>query len=136
LVIVTGASAQDDWKPVINPQIAPILGQVQAEYLVGRPLPVLQKRLRELGSAHRPHCGGVLRTVYAATDVAQGRGVVGRRMLSYEGTGTTIDEDVTCFALCAPCLQQHYPFLARKRGCLRTRPTRSIREVDTRPDWC
>jgi signal transduction histidine kinase len=114
LVIVTGASAQDDWKPVINPQIAPILGQVQAEYLVGLPPPVLQKRLRELGSDsvvltmgfHRDREGRFYllgdaidlivaassAPVYSATDVAQGRGVVGGRMLSYEGTGRQYGE--------------------------------------------
>jgi hypothetical protein len=50
LVIVQGASIQDDWESVISPQIAPILGHVQAEYLIGLPPATLQKRLRELGS--------------------------------------------------------------------------------------
>jgi signal transduction histidine kinase len=109
LVIVTGASKQDDWESVINPQIAPILGHVQAEYLVGLPLPVLQKRLRELGSDsvvltmgfHRDRDGRVYVSgdtvalivaassapVYAAADLGLGGGLVGGRMLSYEGTG-------------------------------------------------
>jgi signal transduction histidine kinase len=109
LVIVTGASKQDDWEPVISPQIAPILGHVHAEYLIGLPLPVLQKRLRELGSDsvvltmgfHRDRDGRLYvlgdtiapivaassAPVYAAADLAPGSGVVGGRMLSYEGTG-------------------------------------------------
>jgi signal transduction histidine kinase len=109
LVIVTGASRQDDWKSVISPQIAPILGHVQAEYLVGLPLPALQKRLRDLGSDsvvltmgfHRDRDGRFYvpgdaialivaassAPVYAAADLALGSGVVGGRMLSYEGTG-------------------------------------------------
>ncbi len=109
LVIVTGASKQDDWEPVINPQIAPILGDVHAEYLVGLPLPELQKRLRELGTDsvvltmgfHRDRDGRLYvlgdtlapivdassAPVYAAADLALGSGVVGGRMLSYEGTG-------------------------------------------------
>jgi signal transduction histidine kinase len=109
LVIVTGASIQDDWESVINPQIAPILGHVKAEYLIGLPLPALQKRLRELGSDsivltmgfHRDRDGRFYTLgesialivsassvpVYTATDIAQGRGVVGGHMLSYEGTG-------------------------------------------------
>jgi signal transduction histidine kinase len=109
LLIVTGASKQDDWEPVITPQIAPILGHVQAEYLVGLPLPALQKRLRELGSDsvvltmgfHRDRDGRLYvlgdtlapiassssAPVYAAADLALGSGVVGGRMLSYEGTG-------------------------------------------------
>ena len=109
LVIVTGASKQDDWEPVISPQIAPILGDVHAEYLVGLPLPELQKRLRELGSDsvvltmgfHRDRDGRLYvlgdtlapivaassAPVYAAADLALGSGVVGGRMLSYEGTG-------------------------------------------------
>jgi signal transduction histidine kinase len=109
LVIVQGASIQDDWESVINPQIAPILGHVQAEYLVGLPPPVLQKRLRELGSDsvvltmgfHRDRDGRFYvpgdaialivaassAPVYSAADVALGSGVVGGRMLSYAGTG-------------------------------------------------
>jgi signal transduction histidine kinase len=109
LVIVTGASIQDDWKSVINPQIAPILGHVQTEYLIGLPLPALQKRLRELGSDsvvltmgfHRDRDGRFYvpgdaialivaassAPVYSAAGVALGSGVVGGRMLSYEGTG-------------------------------------------------
>jgi signal transduction histidine kinase len=109
LVIVQGASIQDDWESVINPQIAPILGHVQAEYLIGLPPPMLQKRLRELGSDsvvltmgfHRDRNGGFYvpsdaidlivaassAPVYSAADVALGSGVVGGRMLSYEGTG-------------------------------------------------
>ena len=48
---MTGTSIEDArLKPVLRPEIAPILGNVQAEYLVGLPLPALQKRLRELGS--------------------------------------------------------------------------------------
>ena len=77
---------------MLRPEIAPILGNVQAEYLVGLPLPALQKRLRELGSDSvvltmrlfpgrrrtylcaarccRARCGGVLRTgVYACRDI-------------------------------------------------------------------
>ena len=109
LVIVTGASKQDDWEPVITPQIAPILGRVHAEYLVGLPLPALQERLRALGSDsvvltmgfHRDRDGRLYvlgdtfapiaasssAPVYAAADLALGSGVVGGRMLSYEGTG-------------------------------------------------
>jgi C4-dicarboxylate-specific signal transduction histidine kinase len=109
LVIVTGASIQDDWESVITPQIAPILGHVQSEYLIGLPLPALQKRLRELGSEsvvltmgfHRDRDGRFYvlgdsialivaassAPVYTASDLALGSGVVGGRMLSYEGTG-------------------------------------------------
>ena len=109
LVIVQGASIQDDWESVITPQIAPILGHVQVEYLVGLPPPTLQKRLRELGrdsvvltmGFHRDRDGGFYvpgnaialivaassAPVYSAADVALGSGVVGGRMLSYEGTG-------------------------------------------------
>jgi signal transduction histidine kinase len=109
LVIVTGASKQDDWEPVIGPQIAPILGHVHAEYLVGLPLGALQKRLRELGSDsvvltmgfHRdrdgrlyvlgdtlvPIVAAASAPVYTAAGFALGSGVVGGRMLSYEGTG-------------------------------------------------
>jgi C4-dicarboxylate-specific signal transduction histidine kinase len=109
LVIVTGASLQDDWEPVISPQIAPILGPVHAEYLVGLPLPALQKQLRDLGGEsvvltmgfHRDRDGRFYvlgdsialivaassAPVYSATDLALGSGVVGGRMLSYEGTG-------------------------------------------------
>ncbi len=109
LVIVTGASIQDDWEPVISPQIAPILGRVQAEYLVGLPPPALQKRLQELGSDsvvltmgfHRDRDGRFYvlgdaialvvaassAPVYSAAEFAQGSGVVGGRMLSYQGTG-------------------------------------------------
>ena len=94
---------------MISPQIAPILGDVHAEYLVGLPLPELQKRLRELGSDsvvltmgfHRDRDGRLYvlgdtlapiaaassAPVYAAADLALGSGVVGGRMLSYEGTG-------------------------------------------------
>ena len=109
LVIVQGASIQDDWESVITPQIAPILGHVQAEYLIGLPPPTLQKRLRELGSDsvvltmgfHRDRDGGFYvpgdaialivaassAPVYSAADVALGSGVVGGSMLNYEGTG-------------------------------------------------
>jgi signal transduction histidine kinase len=109
LVIVQGASIQDDWESVISPQIAPILGHVQAEYLIGLPPPTLQKRLRELGNDsvvltmgfHRDRDGRFYvpsdaidlivaassAPVYSAADVALGSGVVGGRMLSYEGTG-------------------------------------------------
>jgi hypothetical protein len=31
---------------------------------------------------------------------------------------------------------QHYPFQTRKRGYLRTMPTRPIQKLGTRPDWC
>jgi signal transduction histidine kinase len=114
LVIVQGASIQDDWQSVISPQIAPILGHVQAEYLIGLPPPVLQKRLRELGSDsvvltmgfHRDRDGRFYvpgdaialivaassAPVYSAADVALGSGVVGGRMLSYEGTGRQYGE--------------------------------------------
>jgi signal transduction histidine kinase len=109
LVIVQGASKQDDWESVISPQIAPILGHVQADYLVGLPPAALQRRLRELGSDsvvltmgfHRDRDGGFYvpgnaialivaassAPVYSAADIALGSGVVGGRMLSYEGTG-------------------------------------------------
>ena len=109
LVIVTGASVQDDWEPVISPQIAPVLGRVQTEYLVGLPPPALRKRLQALGSDsvvltmgfHRDRDGGFYllgdsvalvvaassAPVYSAAEFAQGSGVVGGRMLSYEGTG-------------------------------------------------
>jgi signal transduction histidine kinase len=114
LVIVTGASVQDDWKPVIDPQISPILGHVQVEYLIGLPPAALQKRLRELGSDsvvltmgfHRDRDGGFYvpgdaialivaassAPVYSAAGVALGSGVVGGRMLSYEGTGRQYGE--------------------------------------------
>jgi signal transduction histidine kinase len=114
LVIVTGASIQDDWESVINPQIAPILGHVQAEYLIGLPPAALQKRLRELGSDsvvltmgfHRDRDGrfylpgdaialiveASAAPVYSAAGVALGSGVVGGRMLSYEGTGRQYGE--------------------------------------------
>jgi signal transduction histidine kinase len=109
LVIVTGSSKQDDWKSVIDPQIAPLLGHVQVEYLIGLPLPALQKRLGELANDsvvltmgfHRDRDGrfyvpdktiGLIvaassAPVYAAANLALGSGVVGGRMLSYEGTG-------------------------------------------------
>ena len=109
LVIVQGASIQDDWESVITPQIAPILGHVQTEYLIGLPPAALQRRLRELGSDsvvltmgfHRDRDGGFYvpgnaialivaassAPVYSAADIALGSGVVGGRMLSYEGTG-------------------------------------------------
>ncbi len=114
LVIVTGASIQDDWKPVISPQIAPILGHVQVEYLIGLPPSELQKRLRELGSDsvvltmgfHRDREGRFYvpgdaialivaassAPVYSAANLALGSGVVGGRMLSYEGTGRQYGE--------------------------------------------
>jgi len=114
LVIVTGASIQDDWKPVISPQIAPILGHVQVEYLIGLPPSELQKRLRELGSDsvvltmgfHRDREGRFYvpgdaialvvaassAPVYSAANLALGSGVVGGRMLNYEGTGRQYGE--------------------------------------------
>ena len=110
LIIVTGASIQDaQLESVLRPEIAPVLGNVQAEYLAGLTLPALEKRLRELGSdsvvltigffrdgdgrsicpatpprslrQHPPH-----RCIRPA-DTFMGTGVVGGRMLSYEQIG-------------------------------------------------
>jgi signal transduction histidine kinase len=114
LVIVFGASQQDVWEPVVRPEITPILGHVQAEYLVGLTLPALQKRLRELGSDSVVLTFGFFKDgdgrsyqlndsaalvaaasaapVYAPLDTLMGTGVVGGRVLSYEQIGRQAGE--------------------------------------------
>ncbi len=100
----------------MRPEIAPILGHVQAEYLVGLTLPALQKRLRELGSdsvvltlrlfpgrrRSSPICCPIPAALIAAASSApvytpvetfMGTGVVGGRMLSYEQIGRQTGTD-------------------------------------------
>ena len=110
LVIVTGTSIEDArLKALLHAEIAPFLGNVQAEYLDGLPLPALQKRLRELGSDSVVLTTGFFRDgdgrtyvprdaaalvaaassapVYTPAETFMGTGVVGGRMLSYEQIG-------------------------------------------------
>jgi signal transduction histidine kinase len=109
LVIVIGASKQDSWEPLVRPEITPILGHVQAEYLIGLTLPALQKHLRELGSDSVVLTFGFFQDgdgrsyllydstaivaaassapVYTPVDTLIGTGVVGGRVLSYEQSG-------------------------------------------------
>ena len=109
LVIVIGASKQDDWEPLVRPEITPILGHVQAEYLVGLKITALQKRLRELGNdsvvltfgffqdgdgrSYLLHDAAALvaaassAPVYTPVETLMGTGVVGGRVLSYEQIG-------------------------------------------------
>jgi signal transduction histidine kinase len=109
LVIVFGASRQDNWETLVRPEITAVLGQVQAEYLVGLTLPALQKHLRELGSDSvvltwpmfqdgdgRSYmltesaalvAAASSAPVYAPVDTLMGTGVVGGRVLSYEQMG-------------------------------------------------
>jgi len=114
LVVVIGASKQDDWEPLVRPEITPILGQVQAEYLIGLTLPALQKHLRELGSdsvvltfgffqdgdgrSYLLHDSAALvaaassAPVYTPVETLMGTGVVGGRVLSYEQIGRQAGE--------------------------------------------
>jgi signal transduction histidine kinase len=114
LVVVIGASKQDDWEPLVRPEITPILGHVQAEYLIGLTLPVLQKHLRELGSdsvvltfgffqdgdgrSYLLHDSAALvaaassAPVYTPVETLMGAGVVGGRVLSYEQIGRQAGE--------------------------------------------
>jgi signal transduction histidine kinase len=114
LVVVIGASKQDDWEPLVRPEITPILGHVQAEYLMGLTLPVLQKHLRELGSdsvvltfgffqdgdgrSYLLHDSAALvaaassAPVYTPVETLMGTGVVGGRVLSYEQIGRQAGE--------------------------------------------
>jgi signal transduction histidine kinase len=114
LVVVIGASKQDDWEPLVRPEITPILGHVQAEYLIGLTLPALQKHLRELGSdsvvltfgffqdgdgrSYLLHDSAALvaaassAPVYTPVETLMGTGVVGGRVLSYEQIGRQAGE--------------------------------------------
>ena len=114
LVVVIGASKQDDWEPLVRPEITPILGQVQAEYLIGLTLPALQRHLRELGSdsvvltfgffqdgdgrSYLLHDSAALvaaassAPVYTPVETLMGTGVVGGRVLSYEQIGRQAGE--------------------------------------------
>ena len=114
LVVVMGASKQDDWEPLVRPEITPILGHVQVEYLIGLTLPMLQKHLRELGSdsvvltfglfqdgdgrSYLLHDSAALITaassapVYTPIETLMGTGVVGGRVLSYEHIGQQAGE--------------------------------------------
>jgi signal transduction histidine kinase len=114
LVVVIGASKQDDWEPLVRPEITPILGHVQAEYLMGLTLPVLEKHLRELGSdsvvltfgffqdgdgrSYLLHDSAALvaaassAPVYTPVETLMGTGVVGGRVLSYEQIGRQAGE--------------------------------------------
>jgi signal transduction histidine kinase len=114
LVIVMGASKQDDWEPLVRPEITPILGHVQAEYLTGLTLPALQKHLRELGNdsvvltfgffqdgdgrSYLLHDAAALvaeasaAPVYTPVETLMGTGVVGGRMLSYDLLGRQAGE--------------------------------------------
>jgi signal transduction histidine kinase len=114
LVVVIGASKQDDWEPLVRPEITPILGHVQAEYLIGLTLPALQKHLRELGSesvvltfglfqdgdgrSYLLHDSAVLiaaassAPVYTPVETLMGTGVVGGRVLSYDRLGRQAGE--------------------------------------------
>jgi signal transduction histidine kinase len=109
LVIVTGASQQDDWESLLRSEITPILGNVQAEYLTGLTLAALQKRLRGLGSdsvvlttgffqdgdghLYVPRDAAALvaaasgAPVYAPAESFMGTGIVGGHMVSYERAG-------------------------------------------------
>jgi signal transduction histidine kinase len=114
LVIVIGASKQDGWEPMVRPEITPILGHVQGEYLVGLTLPALQKRLRELGSDSVVLTFGFFQDgdgrsyllndsaalvaaassapVYTPVGTLIGTGVVGGRVLNYEQIGRQAGE--------------------------------------------
>jgi signal transduction histidine kinase len=97
LVIVMGASKQDDWEPLIRPEITPILGHVQAEYLraLGSDSVVLTIGFFQDGDGRRylPRDAAALvaaassAPVYGPVDTFMGTGVVGGRMLSYEQIG-------------------------------------------------
>ena len=117
LVLVFGASKQDDWEPLVRREITPILGHVQAEYLVGLTLPALQKHLRELGSDSVVLTWPMFKDgdgrsymltesaalvaaassvpVYAPVDTLMGTGVVGGRVLSYEQMGRQAGQILT-----------------------------------------
>ena len=117
LVVVIGASKQDDWEPLVRPEITPILGHVQAEYLIGLTLPALQKHLRELGSdsvvltfgffqdgdghSYLLHDAAALiaaassAPVYTPVETLLGTGVVGGRVLSYEQMGRQAGQILT-----------------------------------------
>jgi signal transduction histidine kinase len=117
LVIVFGASRQDDWESLVRPEIDAILGHVRAEYLVGLTMPALQKRLRELGSDSVVLTWPMFRDgdgrsymltesaalvaaassapVYAPVDTLMGTGVVGGRVLSYEQIGRQAGQILT-----------------------------------------
>jgi signal transduction histidine kinase len=114
LIIVFGASRQDEWKPLVSPEITAVLGHVQAEYLVGLTLAALQKRLRELGSdsvvltwpmfqdgdghsymlteSAALVAAASSAPVYAPVDTLMGTGVVGGWVLSYEQMGRQAGE--------------------------------------------
>jgi len=114
LVIVFGASRQDEWQPLVSPEITAVLGHVQAEYLVGLPLAALQKRLSELGSdsvvltwpmfqdgdghsymlteSAALIAAASSAPVYAPVDTLMGTGVVGGWVLSYEQIGRQAGE--------------------------------------------
>ena len=117
LVVVTGASKQDAaLEAELRSQIAPILGSVQAEYLIGLSLPTLQKRLGELsgdsvvltigfykdgdGHVYVPRDAAALvaaassAPVYTPVETFMGTGVVGGRMLRYEEVGRQAAEIV------------------------------------------
>ncbi len=109
LIVVAGAAKLDAWGPELRSEIASVLGNVQAEYLVGLTLPALQKRLSGLGSDSVVLTSGFFQDgdghsyvprdaaaiivaassapVYTVVDTFMGLGVVGGRMLSYEQIG-------------------------------------------------
>jgi signal transduction histidine kinase len=108
LIIANGASKEDAWDPEMRAQITPVLGHVQAEYLDGLPLPVLLKRLGQLGSdsvvltmglfqdgdgrTYVPRDTAVLIAAASSAPVYSpdeyvGTGVVGGKLRSYEQMG-------------------------------------------------
>ncbi len=117
LVIVTGGSQDDNWESVVRPEITPIVGKVQVEYVAGLPFAVLEKRLRELrsdsvvlttgffrdgdGRSYLPRDAAALIAaassvpVYAPFDTFMGTGVVGGRMVSYEQMGRQCGQILT-----------------------------------------
>jgi signal transduction histidine kinase len=117
LVVVFGASRQDDWESLVRPEITTILGHVQAEYLIGLTLPALQKHLRDLGSdsvvltwpmfqdgdgrsymlteSAAVVAAASSAPVYAPVDTLMGTGVVGGRVLSYEQIGRQAGQILT-----------------------------------------
>jgi signal transduction histidine kinase len=117
LVVVFGASRQDDWESLVRPEITAILGHVQAEYLIGLTLPALQKHLRDLGSdsvvltwpmfqdgdgrsymlteSAAVVAAASSAPVYAPVDTLMGTGVVGGRVLSYEQIGRQAGQILT-----------------------------------------
>jgi signal transduction histidine kinase len=117
LVVVFGASRQDEWQPLVRPEITAILGHVQAEYLVGLTLAALQKHLRGLGSDSVVLTWPMFKDgdghsymltesaalvaaasgapVYAPVDTLMGTGVVGGWVLSYEQMGRQAGEILT-----------------------------------------